>query len=139
HGSTEKMVQHLVWALSERGVTVHIFDLTATDIGKLAMALVDAATIVIGTPTVLVGPHPNVAYAVLLANLLRPKAKFASVIASYGWGSKAIEQIAGMIPNLRVEIIDPVLVKGYPKENDLKALDKLADTIAQKHKENGLM
>ncbi len=139
HGSTEKMVQHLVAALSKRDVKVHQFDLAVTDIGKLAITLVDAATIVIGTPTFLTGPHPNVAYAVQLANLLRPKAKFASVIASYGWGSKAIEQIAGMIPNLKVEIIDPVLVKGYPKENDFEALDKLADTIAGKHKENGFL
>jgi len=135
HGSTEKMVQHLVTALSKRGVKVHIFDLAVTDIGKLAITLVDAATIVIGTPTVQVGPHPNVTYAVKLANLLRPKAKFVSVIASYGWGSKAIEQIAEMIPNLKVEIIEPVLVKGYPKENDFKELDKLADEISNKHKE----
>ena len=35
------------------------FDLTDSDIGKLAMSLVDAATIVIGTPTVLAGPHPT--------------------------------------------------------------------------------
>jgi len=139
HGSTEKMVQHLRAALSKSGVTAHQFDLAATDIGELAIALVDAATIVIGTPTVLAGPHPNVAYAAQLANLLRPKAKFASVIASYGWGGKAIEQIAGMIPNLKVEIIEPVLVKGYPKEKDFKALDKLADTIARKHKENGFL
>jgi flavorubredoxin len=136
HGSTEKMVQYLVAALSKRGVKVHQFNLAVTDIGKLAITLVDAATIVIGTPTVYVGPHPIVIYAVKLANLLKPKAKFASVIASYGWGSKAIEQIAEMIPNLKVEIIEPVLVKGYPRENDFKALDKLADMIAIKHKEN---
>lgn len=136
HGSTEKMVQYLVAALSKRGVKVHQFDLAVTDIGKLAITLVDAATIVIGTPTVHVGPHPNVTNAVKLANVLKPKAKFASVIASYGWGSKAIEQIADMIPNLKVEILEPVLVKGYPRENDFKALDKLADMIATKHKEN---
>jgi len=136
HGSTEKMVQYLVAALSKRGVKVHQFDLAVTDIGKLAITLVDAATIVIGTPTVHVGPHPNVINAVKLANILKPKAKFASVIASYGWGSKAIEQIADMIPNLKVEILEPVLVKGYPRENDFKALDKLADMIATKHKEN---
>lgn len=136
HGSTEKMVQYLVAALSKRGVKVHQFDLAVTDIGKLAITLVDAATIVIGTPTVHVGPHPNVTNAVKLANVLKPKAKFASVIASYGWGSKAIEQIADMIPNLKVEILKPVLVKGYPRENDFEALDKLADMIATKHKEN---
>ena len=92
HGST-KMVEYLVRA-GRQGVTVKQFDLAATDIGKLAMALVDAATVVIGTPTVLIGPHPNVAYAAFLANALRPKLKFASIIGSYGWGSKAVEQIA---------------------------------------------
>jgi hypothetical protein len=43
HGSTQKMVRHLVEALTERGVTVKQFDLTVTDIGKPAMALVDEA------------------------------------------------------------------------------------------------
>jgi len=84
----------------------------------------------------LAGPHPNVAYATLLANALRPNLKFASIIGSYSWGGKAVEQIAGMIPNLKVELIDPVLAKGFPKEADFKALDNLANTIAQKHKEH---
>ncbi len=136
HGSTRKMVEYFVGALTQNGVTVKQFDLTVTDIGKLAMALVDAATAVIGTPTVLVGPHPQVAHAVLLANALRPKLRFVSIIGSYGWGGKAVEQLAGMIPNLKVEILEPVLSKGLPKEADLKALESLASTIAQKHKEN---
>jgi flavorubredoxin len=135
HGSTKKMVEYLVSALAVRGVTVHQFDLAVTDIGKLAIALVDAATIVIGTPTVHVGPHPLVFYAAHLANALRPKLKFASVVGSYGWSSKAIEQIAGLIPNLKVEILDPVLCKGYPRQSDFDALERLAATIADKHKE----
>jgi flavorubredoxin len=136
HGSTRKMVEYFVGALSERGVTVKQFDLTVTDIGKLAMALVDAATVVIGTPTILVGPHPNVAYAAILANALRPNLKFVSIIGSYGWGGKAVEQLAAMIPNLKVEILEPVLSKGYPKEVDFRALDNLANTISEKHKEH---
>jgi flavorubredoxin len=136
HGSTLTMVRHLVEALTERGVTVKQFDLTATDLGKLAMALVDAPTVVLGVPTVLAGPHPNVAHAVFLANALRPKLRFASIIGSYGWGGKTIEMLSAMMPNLKVEVLPPVLCKGYPREADFKALDNLAETIAQKHKEN---
>jgi len=139
HGSTEKMVEYLVSALAEKGVTVHQFNLAVTDIGKLAITLVDAATVVIGTPTVHVGPHPNVFYAAYLANALRPKLKFASIIGSYGWSSKAVEQIAGLIPNLKVEILDPVLCKGFPREADFRALDNLAATIAEKHKEHNFI
>jgi len=101
------------------------------------MALVDAATMVVGTPTVLVGPHPNVAYAAFLANALRPKLQFVSVIGSYGWGGRAVQQLQGMIPNLKVEVLDPVISKGFPKEVDFKALDNLAETILEKHKERG--
>ena len=137
HGSTSKMVGYFVDALTRRGVTVKQFDLTVTDLGKLAMTLVDAATVVLGTPTVLAGPHPNVVYATFLANALRPKLRFASIIGSYGWGGKTIEQLTAMVPNLKVELLDPVLSKGFPKEADFIALDKLAEAIAQKHKEHG--
>jgi len=138
HGSTKKMVNYLVDALSERGVSVQQFDLTVTDTGKLAMSLVDAGTIVIGTPTVMANAHPAAVYAAYLANALKPKVKFASIIGSYGWGGKVVEQIAGMINNLNVELLEPVLVKGLPGDVQFKLLDKLADVIAEKHKEHNL-
>jgi len=135
HGSTMQMVNYLVEALAQSGITVKQFNLSTLDIGKLAIALVDAATLVIGTPTVLVGPHPLAAYAAFLANTLRPKTRFASIIGSYGWGSRAKEQIINMIPNLKVELLEPVLVKGLPKEEDFKALANLASMIVAKHGE----
>ncbi len=138
HESTRQMVDRFVSALVEKGVGVEQFNLVDTDIGKLAMALIDAATIVVGTPTVLAGPHPYAAYAVFLANALRPRVKFLSIIGSYGWGGKTVEVLAGMIPNLKVEVIDPVLCKGVPSEDDFKALDTLAAVIAEKHKEHNI-
>ena len=139
HGSTRRMVDYFVEALIKRNIAAKPFNLTKTDIGELAMALVDAATIVIASPTVLAGPHPSVVYAVFLANALRPKTKFASVIGSYGWGGKMLEQITGMLTNLKVEIIAPLVVKGYPKEGDLNSLDRLADEIHKKHKEQNII
>jgi len=136
HGSTAAMVEYLVSSLAAEGVAVRQFDLSVTDIGKLAMSLVDAATIVLGVPPIHAGPHPLVAYATLLANVLRPNIRFVSIIGSYGWGGKPVDMLAGMIPNLKVEIINPVLCKGYPKEEDFKALDTMVKTIAQKHTEN---
>jgi flavorubredoxin len=136
HGTTRKMVKHLVDALTEKGITVELFNLAVADTGKLAMALVDAATIVIGSPTVLGGAHPKVVYATYLANALRPGVRFASIIGSYGWGGRMVQQLADLIPNLEVEILDPVVVKGYPGDEDFEALDRLAAIIAGKHKEH---
>ena len=63
----------------KNGVQAQPFDVAEIDMGKLAMALVDAGTLLVGTPTVLGGPHPAAAYAAVLANALRPKAKVLGV------------------------------------------------------------
>jgi flavorubredoxin len=138
HGSTGLLVERLVAALAERGVAACQFNLADSDIGKLAIALVDAATIVIGSPTVHVGPHPKMAYTAVLANALRPKARFAAVIGSYGWASKMPEQVLGLMPNLKLEVLPGVIAKGMPGDVDYEAVEKLAETIAFKHKEMGL-
>lgn len=137
HKSTKLMVDYLIGALVERGVRVEQFNLAVTDIGKLAVSLVDAATVVVGTPTILAGPHPYAAYAAFLANALRPNTKYLSVIGSYGWGGKTVDTLAGMLPNLKAEILEPVLCKGVPDENAYKALDEMAEMITQRHKECG--
>ncbi len=137
HESTRLMVNHLVEALVQREVNVQRFDLTVTDVGKLAMSLVDAGSLVLATPTVLAGPHPLAAYAAFLANALRPKARFLSVIGSYGWGGKTVETLSEMTSNLKAEVLAPVLVKGRPTDETFKALDALAQAIADKHKEQG--
>ncbi len=139
HESTKAMVEYFSEALIERGITVKEFNLTKTDIGKLALSLVDAATIVIGSPTVLTGPHPAAAYAAILVNALRPKTKFLSIIGSYGWAGKMVDQLSSMLGNLKAEIIEPVVIKGKPKQQDIELLEKLADKIAAKHKELKIM
>jgi flavorubredoxin len=139
HGSTQKMVEHLTDALIARGISVKPFNLTRTDIGELAKSLVDTATVVIATPTVLFGPHPQVVYVTYLTNLLKPKVRFASVIGSYGWGGKSVETIAKMLDHVKVEMIEPVMVKGLPDENALRELNRLADEILKKHRESNIV
>ncbi len=139
HGSTRRMVDYFVDALIVRGITVKPFNLTETDIGELAIALVDAATLVIASPTVLLGPHPAVVYAAYLTNLLRPKLKFVSLIGSYGWGSRMVAHLKAMLTNIKAEIINPVVIKGYPSPDNFASLDSLADEILSKHKEMNLL
>jgi len=129
HDSTRLMVEHLVEACAERGILAEQFNLADADTGKLAMSLVDAAAIVLGSPMVLGGPHPKVAYAAILANALRPKVRFISVIGSFGWGGRLVETLQSLIPALKAEVIPPVLVKGLPRAKDFAALDELAEAL----------
>jgi flavorubredoxin len=138
HGSTLKMVDRLTAALADRGVTVERFDLTTADLGDIAMSLVDAATIVIGTPAVLTGPHPKTIEIAYLAGALRPKTKFVSIIGSFGWGQRIVEVLGGLIAPLKAELLTPVLAKGEPRAADMQAIDVLAEMIAARHREAGL-
>jgi flavorubredoxin len=138
HGSTLKMVDRLTAALADRGVGVERFDLTSSDLGEIAMSLVDAATIVIGTPAVLTGPHPKTIEIAYLAGALRPKTQFVSIVGSYGWGQRIVDVLGGLIAPLKAEVLTPVLAKGDPRAADMQAIDALAETIAAKHREAGL-
>jgi flavorubredoxin len=133
HGSTARMADALVEALAARGVSVHHFDLAVADIGKLAMALVDAGSIVLGTPTVLTGPHPLAFSAAYLVNALRPKVAVAGLFGSYGWGSRSMEILSASFGNLKVKLLEPVHCKGKPGPEAIASMVSMADSVAAEH------
>ncbi|HWQ65745.1 MAG TPA: FprA family A-type flavoprotein [Methanospirillum sp.] len=134
HGSTRQMVTYLSDRLIERGVGVHPFHVTGSDLGALAMEMVDAATVIFAAPTVLYGPHPEMVSVAYLANLIKPKTRYATIIGSFGWGGKAVDTLKSMLPHLKAEFLEPLYIQGAPDEKTHQALEVLADTIALKHK-----
>lgn len=137
--STKEMVEHLSEKLEAKGVKTFKFDIVDGDLGDLAMALVDAATIVLGTSMVLAGPHPMAVNIAYLASVLRPKAKFTTIIGSYGWGGKLCDVIVNMLAPLKLDLIEPIQVKGKPTAVTFLELDKMADSIVEKHKSIGIL
>ncbi len=137
HGSTKKIVEYMTDKFIENGVEVIPINLITADVGQIAMELVDTAGVIFATPYVLTGAHPAVISTVYLANALRPKVKIASIVASYGWGGLGVKQIQNMLTNLKVEFVEPVLIKGYPKSADFKKLDDFVKTFSNKIKQGG--
>ncbi len=139
HGSTKKAAEHLAGALMERGISVKVFNLSTADIGELAMALVDAATMVIAAPTVLGGIHPSAIYAAYLVNALRPKLKVMGIISSYSWGGMAAQHVQNCISVIKPDMLEPLLIKGDPEEEDLRKIEAMADEILKKHRDLNLI
>lgn len=133
HGSTLNMVEHLSNSLIDKGLSVRLFNLINADTGDITQELVDAATLVLASPTVLIGPHPAAVYATYLVNAIRPKLKYLAIIGSFGWGGKMLEYMENLLTNIKPEILPPVIVKGLPKSEDYLALNQLADHISEKH------
>lgn len=139
YNSTKEMIDRLAEDLNKEGIETFKFDIVDDDLGDLAMALVDAATIVMGTSMVLAGPHPMAVNVAYLAAVLRPKAKFASIIGSYGWGGKLFDIIVNLLAPLKLDLIEPIQIKGKPTDEDFKKVDEMAKTILEKHKSIGLV
>ena len=134
YGSTEEMVDYLIKKLNEKGIQTEKFDIVTGDLGDLAMGLVDATTIILGSSMVLAAPHPMAANIAYLANVLRPKAKIASFVGSYGWGGNLFGKLGEMLSGLKLEVIEPLLVKGKPSVTDFNKLDEMVNEIYNKHK-----
>ncbi len=137
--STSEMIDYLAAKLEEKGIKSIKYDMVDGNLGDLAIALVDATTIVVGASMVLAGPHPAAFNTVYLASVLRPKAKIASFIGSYGWGGDLFGKMTDMLSPLKLELIEPILVKGKAKSDDYLKIDEMAEKIYLKHQELGLM
>ncbi|TDO94352.1 flavorubredoxin [Halanaerobium saccharolyticum] len=129
HGSTKDLINYFISSLIDEGIKVKPFDLTDVDLGDLAISLVDASTVIFGSPTVLTGPHPSAVYAAYLANVLKPKTRYASIIGSYGWAGRMTDKLLDLMPNLKVDLYDPVIAKGHGAEEDYQEIDRLVAEI----------
>jgi flavorubredoxin len=132
YDSTTQMVNYLIDRLMEKGLSVKPHNMVGVDMGHFAKSLVDASTVVFASPAVLAGPHPDIVSAAYLMNALRPKTKLVSVIGSFGWGgnivsNRIVELLSGL--KTQLEFLDPVLIKGLPKEDDFRSLDRLVEEI----------
>ena len=134
HESTAILVDYMVKSFTEHKIQVIPYNLTKTDIGHLSMEMVDAATIIFASPMVLGGAHPLAVYAAYLTNALRPKVRYIGITGSYGWGGKMVDQLKDLLKNLKAEFLEPVLVKGIPKNSDLDKIDEFVNQVVELHK-----
>ena len=135
HESTRAMVERLTQRLAAQGARVTAHDIgdehtdLRTVVGEAMHKAVNAAAVVLATPTVLGGPHPNMAFAAVLMNALKPKAKRLALMGSYGWGSQVEKTMKSLLSGLKAEWLDSVIIKGLPVEDGLEPIDQLADRL----------
>lgn len=136
YGNTQRLAQTITKTISAEGVEAVPYDLTVADISHVARDLVDASAIIIGSPTVLGGLHPQVTYALVLVRALRPRVKLAAYFGSYGWGGGAASQVKSQLESLHFEIIDSLEINGPPGDEELERAVTLGQKVAQRIKES---
>lgn len=133
--STERMVHAIAETLASEGIETAQYNMASADIGDVAKDLVDSRAIVLGAPTVLGGAHPLGLQATNLVKVLRPPARFAVILSSYGWGGGAIKHIQETLGPSKIEIVGTIQVNGPPSDNDIAGIMELGKTLAKRIKE----
>lgn len=134
HGSTKRMAEHLVWKLKEQGIDAILFDIMQAEIGSITMSLVNCATFVLCSPAYLGGLHPAAANLLFTLNGFKPNIKFFGFMGSTGWEKEAgLEQAKILFHLSKVEYLEPVYIKGYPKHEEFLHVDELVHQIRDVH------
>jgi len=133
-GSTDAMVKQAAETLAAEGIEVAFHNLAIADVGDLAKDLVDSRAIVLGTPTFSGGAHPLAVFAAYLFRALRPPAKFAVLLSSYGWSGGAMKQVQELLGQLKVEVVGALEVNGPPTEEHLRQVVRISKELAKKIK-----
>jgi len=132
--STESMIKAMVEALMSEGLEVSLHNLVYADLGDVARDLVDSRAIVLGTPTVLGGMHPQAIYAAHLVKALRPPLQFGAVLSSYGWGGGAVKQAAEILEPTKIEVVGALEVNGPPTDETYDQISELGKQLSGKIK-----
>lgn len=130
--STKTLVDKMVEILLEEGIETKVYSLPVSDIANIAGDLVDSRAIVLGSPTVLNGLHPQALYAASLVRVLRPPAKYAAMLSSFGWSGGAVKQALEILGPTKIEVVGAVDVNGRPVAEDLTKVEDLARSLVAK-------
>lgn len=67
-----------------------------------------------------------------MLNAFKPPLRYIGLIGSFGWGSQIEKRFYDLLPQLKAEKLDTILIKGLPKEEEYQILDDYAQAIKEK-------
>ena len=137
-GSTAKMALALAQGLAEGGVSVKVMPLKESHRSDIAFELLDAAALLVGSPTLNNTILPRVGDILTYVRGLKPRNLVGVAFGSYGWSGESPKQLADALTAMKVELVgDPFSVKYVPESEALCQGVALGRQVAEKIMERG--
>ena len=131
--STQTMAEAIVAALGEEGVDARPMHLRQCDRSDIMTEVLDAGTVIVGSPTLNNGLFPTVSDFLTYMKGLKPKNKIGAAFGSYGWSGEAVKLINKELEAMKFQLIDPgVKIQYVPNEQGIQACHELGKKIADK-------
>ncbi|OGQ50328.1 MAG: MBL fold metallo-hydrolase [Deltaproteobacteria bacterium RIFCSPLOWO2_02_FULL_47_10] len=133
--STETMANAIADGLISEGVNTVVLPLAVAKRSDIALHVLDAGAVIVGSPTLNNNIFPSVVDALVYLKGLKPLNKIGAVFGSYGWGGEAIAQLNEWLKNMQIETIgDGIKVRYVPRKEDIAKCFELGREVASRLK-----
>lgn len=116
--STEAMADAVAEGLHETGVVVRPMHLRRWHRSDIMTEVLDAAAVVVGSPTLNNGLFPTVADFLTYMKGLKPKNKLGAAFGSYGWSGEAVKLIQDELQDMRFDLVSQGIRHQYVPNSD---------------------
>ena len=131
--STRMMARAIEDGLTEGGVHARVFNATATDRADIAAELIDAAALIVGSPTLNNTLFPTIADVLAYIRGLNPQGLVGAAFGSYGWSGEAVRAISAQLDEIKIEpVAEGLRVNYVPKQADLEECRALGLKVAER-------
>jgi flavorubredoxin len=116
--STETMANAIAEGISLTGVRVKPIHIRSSHRSDIMTDVLDAAAVVVGSPTLNNQMFPTVADVLTYMKGLKPASKIGGAFGSYGWSGESVKQVAAELTAMKFEVVDPCPRLQYVPDGD---------------------
>ena len=134
YGNTENAANVLAGMLADKGVkNIAMYDVSETDVSELVAESFRCSHLVLAAPTYNSGIQPKMEAYLSDIKALNLQNRTVAVIDNGTWAATAGKQMIGMLESMKNMTIleNPISIKSALAENQLGALEALADELAK--------
>ena len=129
--STERLAIAIAEGAGSKGAEVRLFHVRKDSWADIVTEILDAKAIAVGSPTIHNGIFPPVAGFLTYLKGLKPQNKKALAFGSYGWNGNAVKEIQKVFEELKLETLEPLMVKFRPNKDELQKAFELGVELAR--------
>lgn len=130
--ATETMSRYFEDGLRKGGVQVVSMSMTHCDRSEVADELLEAAGVVVGSPTLNNNLLPSIADILVYMRGLKFSIPYSAVFGSYGWSGESVKQVKEKLEDMGTEVVGEVKCQYTPDEDVLKKCYEIGLELAEK-------
>ncbi|MFO7965483.1 MAG: FprA family A-type flavoprotein [Desulfobacterales bacterium] len=129
--STEAMANAIAEGIAAEGVAVRPMHLRTWHRSDVITEILDAAAVIVGSPTMNNGLFPTVSDMLTYMKGLKPLNKIGGAFGSYGWSGESVKRIKSELEAMNFDVVDGPLIQYVPNRDDLETCIAYGRNIAR--------